>query len=70
MTVGAREFSLSHNAQTGSEVHSSSYPSGSGDYILGDKQEREADHSPQSSDEVKTDRSTPEHLGMPSWHNK
>jgi hypothetical protein len=48
------EFSLLHVVQTGSGVHSTSYPMGTGDPSPGVKRpEREAEHSPPASSEVK-----------------
>jgi hypothetical protein len=52
-----QEFSLLHIIQTGSGVHPSSYPMGMGTLSQGVKQQgREADHSPQTSAEVKKTR--------------
>jgi hypothetical protein len=49
-----QEFSLLHVVQTGSGVHSDSYPMGTGGSFPGVKRSgREADHSPLTSAEVK-----------------
>jgi hypothetical protein len=49
-----QEFSLLHVAQTGSEVHRTSYPRGTGALSPGVKRPgREIDHSPPSSADVK-----------------
>jgi hypothetical protein len=49
-----QEFSLLHVVQTGSEVHTASYPMGTGALFPGEKRlGREADHSPPTSAEIK-----------------
>jgi hypothetical protein len=51
--VGSR-FSLLHVVETGSEVHPTSYPMGTGGSFPGVKRRgREADHSPPTNAEVK-----------------
>jgi hypothetical protein len=53
--TGAEDFSSSPCIQTGSGAHPASYPMGSGGPFPGGKARpgRDADHSPQSSAEVK-----------------
>jgi hypothetical protein len=52
--TGAGDFSLHHRIQNGSGAHPASYPMGTSGSFHGVKQpEREADHSPPSSVEVK-----------------
>ncbi|PNF35230.1 hypothetical protein B7P43_G06877 [Cryptotermes secundus] len=48
-----KEFSPLHIIQTGSGVHPTSYPMGTGGSPGVEQQGREADHSPPSSAEVK-----------------
>jgi hypothetical protein len=52
--AGAGNFSLHYRVQNGSGANSASYPMGTRDLSLGVKwPEREANHSPPSSAEVK-----------------
>jgi hypothetical protein len=53
--TGAEDFSSSSCVQTGSGAHPASYPMGTGGPFPGGKARlgRDADHSPQSSAEVK-----------------
>jgi hypothetical protein len=52
--AGARNFSLHHRVQNGSEAHPASYPTGTRGSFLGVKRPgREADHSSPSSADVK-----------------
>jgi hypothetical protein len=52
--AGAGNFSLHHRVQNGSGAHPASYPMGTRGSFSGVKRpEREADHLPQSSAEVK-----------------
>jgi hypothetical protein len=51
---GSQQFSLLHVVQTGSGVHPTSYPMGTGGSFPGVKRPgREADHSPPASTEAK-----------------
>jgi hypothetical protein len=64
-----RDFSLLHSVQTGSWDHPSSYSMGTGgSFPEVKRQEREADHSPPSSAEVKNGRAVSP-LCLSSWHN-
>jgi hypothetical protein len=64
----AGNFSLHHRLHNGSGAHPASYPRGTGALFLGVKQpEREADHSPPSSAEVKMHGAIPPLPNMPSW---
>jgi hypothetical protein len=55
--IGAEDFSSSPCVQTGSGAHPASYPVGTGGPFPGGKARpgRDADHSPPSSAEVKTE---------------
>jgi hypothetical protein len=58
--VGTINFSLVHSDQIGSGAHSASYITGSGNCLLGVKQQgHEADHSPSSHAEVKNGEAMP-----------
>jgi hypothetical protein len=55
--TGVEDFFFSSYVQTGSGAHAASYPVGTGDPFPGGKArpERDADHSPPSSAEVKNE---------------
>jgi hypothetical protein len=66
--AGARDFSLLHSIQTGSEVHTASCPIGTGGSSAGHKKAGKwTDHSPPSSDEIKKSGSVPPLPHTSSW---
>jgi hypothetical protein len=62
-----QDLSLIQSVQTGSGAHPASCPMGTGgDFPEVKRQQRESDHSPPSSAEVKKGRAIPPHLHIPA----
>jgi hypothetical protein len=67
---GAKDFSIIHSVQTGSEANPASYSMGTKGSVPGVKQSRrEADHSPRSTAEVKNEGAIPPLPHVSSRHN-